>query len=40
MVSVTDRSRDISDYYELDNGQRLSYYDYARLVRKREQNSN
>ena len=36
MVSVTDRSRDISDYYELDNGQRLSYYDYARLVRKRE----
>ena len=35
-VSVTDRSRDISDYYELDNGQRLSYYDYARLVRKRE----
>ena len=35
-VSVTDRSRDISEYYEIDNGQRLSYYDYSRLVRKRE----
>jgi len=36
MVSVTDRSRDISDYYALDNGQRLSYYDYGRLIRKKE----
>ena len=32
--SVNNGSKDISDTYTLDNGQRDQYYDYSRLVRK------